>query len=209
VSTHQKLFWVSNCQLAQPLEHFLESYVTSEDLYEYLLSPEGLSAARQALITRYPLFRHVTTFTAIESIRMHGLQPKWPGGTPPKIVRDIVGDDAQHILCVHPIGAFEVFTAKDPPRCKLAVSGNDLPERIGLDWSNAGCWDLARIIYEDDPRKNPSDAFAEVATRRGSVVAYDGIRASVLRVCPASAPHSAASVWPLLQDLSNDEIAQF
>src|SRR3954470_23546139 len=47
--------------------------------------------------------------------------------------------------------ASEVPVAKDPPLCKLAVSGSDLPKRIGLDWSFDGCWSLAGIIYEDDP----------------------------------------------------------
>ena len=182
--------------------------MTPDELYRYLLTPQGMADARRALLGRFHAFVHVSSFAAINDIRRDGLRPNWPGGAPPNAVYDAIGDSAVSILCLRPLGSSEVIVSKDPPLCTLAVLGNDLPNRIGLDWSFDGCWSLAHIILETGQGRSPGDIFVEVATRRGSVVAYDGVPAPLLRVCPLSAPDSDPSVWPPLKSTPNDQIAR-
>jgi hypothetical protein len=89
-------------------------------------------------------------------------------------------------VCLHPVGAaLRPHSSKYGRLIRLAVSGADLPDRVGLDWSYD--WNLARCIRKDSPDKSCNDILFDVARRRGSVAAYDGIPASKLRIerdCP-------------------------
>lgn len=183
--------------------------MTPDDLFEYFLSPEGMEQARRELCKTFPFFLHGTPLKNVPLIRDGGLRPTNPGSRPPNVVQRRITDGADQVLCLRPFRTQKILLGKNPPLIKFAISSEDLPTRIGLDWSYDGCWSLAPIIHESDTHKLPEVIFTEVAQRRGSIVSYDRIDSSVLRVCPQEAPDSHISSWPLLSQVLDEQIARF
>jgi hypothetical protein len=108
---------------------------------------------------------------------------------------------------LHPVGAaLRPHSSKYGRLIRLAVSGADLPDRVGLDWSYD--WNLARCIRKDSPDKSCNDILLDVARRRGSVAAYDGILASKLRIWREGLPHDPAQ-WPKLDEITDAEAKTF
>ena len=76
--------------------------LTNLDINEELLRPDIMARCRIALIERYPLFRHVSQFNSLQSIRETGIEPR-PDKAPPDYVRARFGASAGPIACWHPM----------------------------------------------------------------------------------------------------------
>lgn len=100
----------------------------------------GMPAVRAAVTRRYAWFIHVTPIANLTNIRSEGLQPRSDAGPPPEVI-SALGPAGKNILCLHPLGAkLHPKGTKSPPLVSLAIYFEDLPQRIGLDWSY--CWDV-------------------------------------------------------------------
>jgi hypothetical protein len=89
------------------------------------------------------------------------------------------------------------------PRVRFALSGKDVPGRLGVDWSN----DASALALDKLPGDVPTaEAFVKVAEDAGSFASYDSVQPSLLRICPAAAPGSDPAVWPRLVDVRDDTI---
>jgi hypothetical protein len=174
-----------------------------------MLSPEGMRSAREALIARYQWLTHDSPVSAFEPIRRGGLLPSRPDGyfgPVPTLVGDLLGPGAERIVCLWPLGCavFRSRVSRDAPLFRLALNGADLPPRIGLDWSFPESWALRGITKETHPKSPAADVFTYVVNGTGSVVSYDRIPPSALRVCPRGTPlNSDPSTWPLLVNVTD------
>lgn len=174
------------------------------DANKELLTDEGMAEARNAIALKRNWFVHVTAFDKLTEIAQHGLAPRNPGvaiGSPVHVDPDIaaaIGADDGKILCLMPLHSHSTRPQRSVPQVALAVSAADLPKRIGVDWSYADCIDLIDILVRQNPKRPLADIFVEVAIRRGSLVSYDAIVPSALRVWALNTPFDDPSQWPLL-----------
>jgi hypothetical protein len=170
-------------------------------IYEELF--RNLRSSRDALADSYQWFTHDTPYDRLAKIRRDGLVPHLVSNCPPEVV-DRFGECGRKIVYLHPIGAeLRPQSSQCPPFFRLGLSGSDLPERVGLDWSYD--WTLARIIRDDFHDRSCYDIIREVARRRGSIAAYDRIPASKLRVWKVGLPDDPAH-WPQLADVKDTKI---
>ncbi|MGC1180386.1 MAG: hypothetical protein WA884_15540 [Methyloceanibacter sp.] len=176
----------------------------ASDIYEELF--ERMKAGRDALADKYPWFTHDTALGQLQGIRKEGLLPHAVSSCPSEVI-NWFGEPGRQIVCLHPVGAaLRPHSSKYGRLIRLAVSGADLPDRVGLDWSYD--WNLARCIRKDSPDKSCNDILLDVARRRGSVAAYDGIPASKLRIWREGLPHDPAQ-WPKLDEITDAEAKTF
>jgi hypothetical protein len=108
------------------------------------------------------------------------------------------------ILCLHPVGStLSPQGMSAAPRMKLSIRSEDLPDRVGLDWSYS--YDLVRgrmELYRDSPL---GDFVQTIAQEWGSIVSYDVIPPSNLRVrCKNS--NENPREWPLLIAVGHDQV---
>jgi hypothetical protein len=174
------------------------------DIYDELF--EAMKAGRNALASSYPWFTHDSSLCKLPKVRKDGLVPHEVSACPPKVLIRL-GESGKRIICLHPVSAERCPRSSEyPPFVRLGVSGADLPDRVGLDWSYN--WNLARIIREDFPDKPRDDVLLEVARRMGSIAAYDGIPASKLRIWRQGLPNDPAQ-WPKLDEIMDTEAETF
>ncbi len=181
----------------------------SSPLLERYLTPSGMAAAHAALIERYAWFLHVSDADLFATIKSEGLKPNNPGCAAPDLVLKHLKDKAQKVLCLRPQSTFDTTPQRGNSRFVLAVGKQDLPTTIGLDWSYGGAWNLAGIIKSDAPKMSDEQVFCEVVRRWGSVITYDGIRASALRVrCEGMAEDDPAA-WRELPTVERKDLYVF
>lgn len=186
-------------QTTDDANHLLESYLT----------PAGMAAAHAALIARYAWFLHVSDTDLFETIQKEGLKPNNPGCAPHALATKSLGTKAHRILCLRPLATLDTTPSRSTSRVALAVDRTDLPNLIGLDWSYGGVWELANIIKADAPQMSAEDVFCEVIRRRGSVVCYDGIAPSSLRVrCNGQSANDPAT-WSELTSVERNDLDIF
>lgn len=176
--------------------------MTSE-LLKFYLTPEGMATARAALVARFPWFLHVSEKRHLGSIRSRGLEPRNPGCPAP----NEVGQNT--IVCFRPMGTFNTTPNRGELRFLVAVTGNDLTPTIGLDWSYGGCWNLADLLHAQDPNRPPENIFCEVVRRFGSVVTYEQLSPSTLRVWTKGTNCNNPETWPLLSETRECDIEIF
>ena len=160
---------------------------------------------RAALISFFGSFIHVTSFHNLNSIRSDGLLPR-SDKEAPKEVTEILGKDAGNILCLYPYGAkLNPNGTAEPPFVSFSLAAEDLPNRIGLDWS-----------YIPSPTM-PSEWFGDKifhaaiynANEYGSIVSYDAIPADRLRIfCVGDRPTSPLS-WRRFIDAEVADIYRY
>jgi hypothetical protein len=182
----------------------------SGDIHTKLLMPEGMEAARTALIARYQWFVHQSSCEAFESIQRTGLERRRDAG-PPELVAKMVKDNPDHLVFLNPLGSnLRHDGTGEPPRFRMAVSSADIPKRPGLDWSMSYYpWNLAAQLKGEQPNRDNADIFVECVQRSGSVLFYDPIPPSVLRVCPKANPNADPLDWPALSAVTCSDIAEF
>ncbi len=148
---------------------------------------------RLELSANYKWFIHVTPFSNLSGIRANGLLPM-QDAHPPGEVESYVGSADVPILCLHPLGSqisprgaekslILPLGAPEPKRIKLAVASRDLPEKVGLDWSYA--WEFQKARLQSADRERLHVIGCAVAHEFGSIVSYDSISSTLLRI-----PHS-------------------
>lgn len=187
----------------------MENKDEANELLESYVTPAGMAAAHAALIARYAWYLHVSDAEHFESIQKGGLKPNNPGCAPHGLVTKYLGTKAHAILCLRPLATLDTTPGRSTSRFALAVDSAALPRLIGLDWSFGGVWALAKIIKNDAPQMSAEDVFCEVIRRRGSVVCYDGIAPSSLRVrCNGHSPEDPAQ-WNELMSVERKDIAIF
>lgn len=174
-------------------------------LHEALLSPEGMSTARSALLQVHSWFLHASRVDAFEAIKGSGLEPRNPGCAAPELVRQRLGEGADAIVCLRPMGTLDTTPNRGDHQFLMAIAGDCLPSRIGLDWSFDGCWNLACIVKHDLPVKSDDEVFCDVIRRRGSVVSYEPIPSGALRVWAKGTPEDNPAQWPKLEDTNQND----
>lgn len=164
-----------------------------------------MTAVRSLLVDRHSWFFHVSATKSFEQIKCEGIKPHNPGCAAPDVVRGLLGDSADKIVCLTPQGTVYETTSCQP-RFRMAVAREDLPPNIGLDWSYDTVWALPAIILKDEPEKSKEEIFYDIVRRRGSVVSYAPLLPSVLRVRSKTACEHMPSDWPKLQDITLDDL---
>ncbi len=169
--------------------------VTHEELLQ------DFSRVRALVLQRYEWFIHVTSHLKYEAIVANGLLPH-SDAPPPDEVVSILGEGARNILCLHPLGAvLHPAGLSDPPLVSFAVKGENMPRRLGLDWSYV--WPMVGGYmkhYEMD------QLVPKVLHELGSVVSYDPIPPSAIRVfCKGSRPSNPLT-WVPLPDSSRTSV---
>lgn len=163
---------------------------------------------RAAIGRTFRWFIHVTPEKNLASIRQHGLTPRLLVSAP-KDVGQYFGTDNVPILCLHPLGAeaqprgTNGFESQESDQGSLkfvsfAFERCHLPMRLGLDWS------LHPYLRDD------LDDLHEVAIRMahsmGSIVTYDTVPSSVLRVFATDCPPTDPLRWPYLNAVFQEGI---
>ncbi|APO56893.1 hypothetical protein LUI11_33505 [Bradyrhizobium diazoefficiens] len=177
------------------------------DINQELLRPNIMARCRAALIERYPLFRHVSQFSSLQSIRQTGIEPRIDKG-PPDYVKARFGPSAGPIACWHPIGAeLEPSGTKQPPFIRFVIRSSSLPEMVGPDWSYDD--GLPTMLRESDPTITPEQIMLDFARRRGSIVAYSAVSPENLMVCAIGCDEIDPAKWPFLPDVLDEDIRKF
>jgi len=181
----------------------------ANQLLEHYLTPAGMVEARADLCSRYEWFLHVSDVGLFDTIKKEGLKPNNPGCTPHSLATKYLGSKAHEILCLRPLSTFDMTPRRGTYRFVLAVGNEHLPDLIGLDWSYSGAWNLACIIKSDAPKMSDAQVFCEVVRRWGSVVSYDGIPASALRVRCNEMKEDDPAEWPDLTSVERENVHVF
>jgi hypothetical protein len=169
----------------------------------------NMDGVKTTLVRKYLWFGHETETKNTNSIRKSSLKPG-PDTPPPHEVLEVLGDDGRQIVCLHPIGSsLRRSGTGEPPFAHLAISADDLPLRVGLDWSDSYSWSLAKTIRKTERTKPSLEVCADVAYRSGTVVSYDEISARKIRVCRRGDPKDDPSKWGILSETPDDEVQHF
>jgi len=86
---------------------------------------------------------------------------------------------------------------------RMALSAETLPFQLGLDWSHDS-WRIAATRKAGFPNWDNNQVLLNVVRGTGSIVSYDAVPASQLRVCPKG--RSDPSIWPMLSDVTADQV---
>jgi hypothetical protein len=93
-----------------------------------------------------------------------------------------------------------------PSRVTLAIFRDDLPRRIGLDFSQMGAYGLADVLRKERPDRPAVEIFVEVARRQGSIIGFDPVPPSTLRAFVGGCPPHNPVAWPLLTKVQDDAL---
>jgi hypothetical protein len=181
------------------------------DIYKELLEPSGISAARNAIIDAYRgnWFTHWSRIDGFKSVMRLGLQPHYPSpARVPEEVRERMGCRSRLILCFWPPGSPFLVFGDGHHRFRLALRAEDLPFQLGLDWSHES-WSIAGERHAGFPSWDNNKIFVNVVGGTGSLVSYDPVATSFLRVCPRGARDSDPSAWPMLRQVTAADIELF
>jgi len=139
-----------------------------------------MSGVRAAVINRYPWLVHVTPAGNLPNIRANGLRPRFDAAPPQEVVT-LLGVAGGNIICLHPLGAALCPRGtKQPPLISLAVRGEDIPARIGLDWSYS--WEIVQGRMELHRAMPTTESVQRIAHDLGSIGSCDVIPSNNLRV---------------------------
>jgi len=169
-----------------------------------------LPAMNRSIRCHYKWYCHATPASNAASIRVNGLIPKNPGCAAPLAVTKALGANPDKIICLNPLGTNLApgFSQSETYIC-LAVDNESMPSQIGLDWS----YPYAQNIGEDLRKQNQSipayDIFYWTIKRSGSLVIYNPIPASILRVCCKNSPPHNPLGWPSIQDTQDSDLLEF
>jgi hypothetical protein len=151
-----------------------------DSFFARLVTPEGYVVARAALVDQYDWFTHASKKSHIHDIIANGLCPQ-PQIPPGWILPRIIGSK---ITCLSPHPkqrALSLSTGEEA--FILAVAADHLPSAIGIDWSFGG-WDAYCANYDHIPNAEIGQSFLKIVKQMESVIAYEPISPSLLRVFP-------------------------
>jgi hypothetical protein len=178
------------------------------DIHDYLLSAIGMAAAKQTLGERIEWFLHTGPVTNFESIKARGLRVAKPECSVEPQVTQHLGLDK--IVCFQPFPPLALALGREGKKFKVAISFASLPDRIGLDWSYGGVWAHALSLVRPPDLMSAEESFVATIKQFGSVVAYDPVPASCLRVLTRNAITSSSPwEWSLLTNVDAADVALF
>lgn len=88
-----------------------------------------------------------------------------------------------------------LFITMDEEALILAVARQSLPTKIGVDWSHGGCGTYCSM-HDTVCDTELGEAFVDIVKRMESLVCYEKILSSALRVCSKGNPGAPPSAWP-------------
>ena len=178
----------------------------ASDINDELLSEAGLARVREVLTNSYSWFMHVSPINNFDKIQAAGLELKYPGGFQ-DVVAKRLGNEARNVICLRPFGSsFCREGSKQGVGMLLAVSVVDLPERLGVDWSDGYGWALLKELRDSRPEADTADLALEAIQRSGTMISYDSIPACKLVVCPEARRQSHPYSWPRFQHIDESEV---
>ena len=132
----------------------------------------------------------------MDRIRTYGLELHCDAAPPPQLLQ-YLGSEAGNIVALHPLGAkLRPRGGGKPPLVTLALSAEDLPKRVGLDWSY--------IPHPAEPPRAFGDTLERIvlfnARQFGSVISYDAIEPAKLRIFVKGKSPIDPLAWPSLAD---------
>jgi hypothetical protein len=170
-------------------------------IHEWLLSPEGVTAVREAMREKHPWLVHNLPLSALSGVRERGLLRREPGVlTTPNAILSRLGERPQ-LLCLAPPRSLDPWAnlqQHSGPFFKLGVASGDLHCTLGLDWSFPHSWNLAACVARDSPDVDRVQVFLRVV-QQSNVVAYHGdVAPEFLRVWTKGRAIDRPGDWPLL-----------
>jgi hypothetical protein len=173
----------------------------------------NMRAVHAALVSRYTWFIHASPDVYIESIRKNGLLPNRDAERPQYVIEaGITGK----LLCLYPLGAsrqappaastLTLPMGQDPNFVSYAVMRQDLPLRVGIDWSFER--EKVEKFMVDNPHLSVGDAALAIAYEYGSIVSYSEVPPDKLRVFCNGDPPTNPLGWKMLTQVSNSYIAR-
>lgn len=165
-----------------------------------------MADVRYALVGRYGWFTHASRLRSFEQIQATGLQPRNPGGFDNEVI-ELLGAGSANIVCLQPYPKERVLhLATNEQAFKMAVSRDDLPRGIGVDWSFGGWRQALCTKLREHPEWSIEQVFLAQVRCHESFVCYDEIPASALRVCPKHASDKPPHTWPRLLDATREDL---
>jgi hypothetical protein len=172
-----------------------------------------MPAVHAALVSRYTWFIHASPDVYIEHIRRNGLLPNRDAAQPQYVIdAGMTGK----LLCFYPLGAsrqappaastLTLPMGQDPSFVTFAVMREDLPPRVGIDWSYERA-EVERFLV-NNPSYTVGEAALTVAHEYGSIVSYTEVVPDKLRVFCHGDPPTNPLGWKMLTQVSNDQIAR-
>lgn len=162
-------------------------------------------AVGQALLDRHKWVFHDTSYDAMQNIQITELDVRDPGVIDPQLldlIDQTLGRQARQMVCLKP-AISRVAGSSFGLQVRFALCRDDLPVRIGVDWSNDATALAQNKLSGDVPA---DEAFVKVVEEAGSLASYDPIQPSLLRISPAAAPDSDPATWPRLVDVQDDAV---
>jgi hypothetical protein len=180
------------------------------DVHEELLDPIVVVEARAALIQEFTWFVHETSSCKLALVRKSGLWPK-PQESASDARDAVTIVQCRNILCLNPFNEkMEPWkvpkSSQSPPWIRFAVSGDDLPTRIGIDWSSEQCWSSARTYRRENAELPASKILVAVAKECASIACYDTVIPSKLHVRTEKTKNLGPSKWPLLSEVLDRDV---
>jgi hypothetical protein len=181
---------------------------------EELLTPQGMHDARTALIAKYQWLIHVKPLAQLEKIKLAGLEPRCQGNSANSIFVRAIGQSVaniNHVICFRPLGENVLNTTpkRDEEMFAVAIPSSALPKIVTVDWTFGSTLELASIIKANAPWCPNEAIFCEVVRRRGSVIIYEAIPASQLRLLTIGQSCQDPSSWPQILDAATDQVMVF
>ncbi len=165
---------------------------------------KNMDAVWAALITRYTWFIHVTSLSKIPDIRKTGIEPR-DKGSPPSEVTTELNAAARNIVCLHPLGArMQPGPSGESPYATLAIRYDDLPKKVGLDWSY--CWETVNRKFSDCPDLDMDLFVSHIVLELGSIVSYERIEPQKLRAYCIGRPPTNPIYWPELSKTLDEHV---
>lgn len=173
----------------------------------------AMPQVRAGLSRHFAWFVHTSPEVYLPDIMRGGLQPNKDAPTPPSVGSHF-GQPNVRILCMHPLGAKRVpegaastlilpIGAPEPRKVSFAVAGNELPDRVDLDWSY--CWSTVTQRIEANETASIENLVVTIAAEFGSVAIYDSIPPDRLRVfCKGNRPADPGRWTPLATAIKSD-----
>ena len=156
---------------------------------------------RTALLKRFQWFTHLTPLNNFTSIRAGGLSTQERYRPRADVLQQILKEIGHgRSLCLHPVGAALCpDPIDDPPYMKLAICGDNLSDRVGLDWSYS--WEIVENRMQGYAANYAAEFAVGIAEQFGSIVCYDAVKASRLRVLCQGNGHDDPSSWRSLEEM--------
>lgn len=177
-----------------------------------LLSPAGMAAGRAAVIDTFEWFTHASPIDHFEAIQSQGLVRAWPGSTEGREeILATLGEEGLSIVCLSPYPkSIPLFLNKGGASLfKMALNRGAIPARVGIDCTFGGTYSHAANMKATNAQMSDADVFLAMVRDREVIVTFDPIPSNVLRVCPNVAPDLPPARWPMLVDVSREDVAIF